>query len=292
MKSTFTSSRFKRQLIVVSIAALLNACAGLEIAGVNVSDTYQSAKTLVSGSKLTPAETKTIGDELGAQLLAIYPPVNNEEQQRYLNRIGGWLQRQGNNHNEQWRFVIVNSEGMNAFSTPSGLIMVTTGLLAVLDSEHEIAAVLAHEIAHVELSHHVQNIERSQKLASVAGLADAVLSGSAGNAGSMLSAGVVDISKDLYGKGMERDDELAADAQAVQLMNKAGYDPYAFVTMLQKIEARYAEQSKLSGFFLTHPKPRDRIDSVAETLDGLHSAAQFSDSNLQQRYTRIFHAGG
>ena len=101
-----------------------------------------------------------------------------------------------------------------------------------------------------------------------------------------LAAGIVDISSDLYGKGMERDDELAADARAAQIMSKAGYDSFAFITMLQKVEARYADQSTLSGFFLTHPQPRERIDAVYGALELLPLKARANEAVLQQRFAQ------
>lgn len=155
------------------------------------------------------------------------------------------------------RVQMVNNPDPNAFALPGGIILVHTGLLAIVDSPDEIAGVLAHEIAHVQKRHGLR------KLMATAGpwLAVQVLTG---NDGGVLSA-LAQSSQILIGQTYSRDQEREADALAWDYLNEANIDPRGLEKFLRKIMTMESSGGVLNIEALSdHPLTRDRVDFLAE----------------------------
>lgn len=160
-----------------------------------------------------------------------------------------------------YRFIPVESSGVNAVGAPGGFVVVTTGLLRAARNEDELAAVLAHEVAHVQLGHPMQPVEAARKQEQLTG----VLLEGAGDVvhaffGKVVSAGtdfVVD-------RGFGKRNELAADALAARILAEAGYDPGALSAFLGRLQGASAR----GGFFSRHPPARDRIAALAGVREG------------------------
>jgi predicted Zn-dependent protease len=174
-----------------------------------------------------------------------------------------------------YRFIPVEAAGANAVGTPGGFIAVTTGLLRAVRSEDELAAVLAHEVAHVQLGHTMQPVEAARKqeqLTNVAleGTSDLVH----GFFGKVVSAGtdfVVD-------RGFGKKNELAADALAARILGEAGYDPAALAAFLSRLDGRSAQ----GGFLSRHPPASERVAALAGVAPGTPAPPA--------RITRLFRA--
>jgi predicted Zn-dependent protease len=158
----------------------------------------------------------------------------------------------------------------------------------MLDSEAQLAGVLAHEIAHVTHKDYL-NAMRSNNLLGAA-LDVGAFVGSAATDGRMSSTErefaqrVVNASKQVYARGLDKSDEYAADKAALDLMTDAGYDPYAFVAVMQKLEARSARDSGMALLLQTHPSPTDRLTEMSTTMDSMRvpSTAQTLEKRFQQ----------
>ena len=219
----------------------------------------RSAQKIGEGLRsIGEAEEIKLGGDLAAMLLGAAPLVDNPAQQQYLNRVGRWLALHSERPGLPWKFGIIDSGDFNAFSTPGGYVLITRGLFEQMRSESELAGVLSHEIAHVERKHHLQALQKSLREQSLTEM-KSYFSVSTGNgladrfAGALLSAG-----KDLYIKGLDRNDEYEADRMGVVIAARSGYSPYGLAGVLQTLTATTDQQ----GYGLhqrTHPLPLDRL---------------------------------
>jgi len=154
-----------------------------------------------------------------------------------------------------YRFIPVESEAVNAVGNPGGFVLVTTGLLRAVRSEDELAAVLAHEVAHVQRGHTMQPVEAARKQ-------EQLTSGALEGTGELVHAffgKVVTLGADfVLDKGFGKKNELAADALAARILGEAGYDPAALPAFLARLEGPSAR----GGFFSRHPPAKERVAAL------------------------------
>jgi predicted Zn-dependent protease len=194
------------------------------------------------------------------------PLLKDEALNAYVAQVGQVLAAVSNRPDlyHGYTFGVIRSSQVNAFAAPGGFILITTGVIAQCRNEDELAAILAHEIAHIELGHPSDALREAKKTAGLAAIAK---SGSSAAGVSVGVPGVADVGKvidglgDLYGKGYDRGLEDKADRRAVVLLARAGYDPNAMVTMLE----RMAGSSK-PELFSSHYKPEKRAESVKAAI--------------------------
>ncbi len=154
-----------------------------------------------------------------------------------------------------YRFLVVEAEQVNAVGMPGGFVAVTTGALRAARSEDELAAIVAHEIAHVQRGHAMSPVERARQQENMtstllAGTDDVV---------HLFFSKVVTLGADfVLDKGCGKANELAADAFAAQILENAGYDPEALSRFLSRLQGRAAE----GGFFSRHPPASERLAAL------------------------------
>ncbi len=203
-----------------------------------------------------------MGKEGDVQVRAQYGVYNDPQMSQYVQAIGQKLVPHTPRRNLPYSFTVLDSPVVNAFSLPGGPVYVTRGIMAVMDSEAELAGVLGHELGHIEARHAVEQV--SQQELFQAGLAI----GSAVSPTFARLAGVTNIGAQLLFLKFSRSDESQADQLGVQYERAAGYDPAAlvsFFTSLEKI-GDMSGQAPLPGFLQTHPLTADRIKAVDAML--------------------------
>lgn len=175
--------------------------------------------------------------------------------QRVLERMARVTGRPAHAHD----IIILNSPTINAFALPNGKVYVTRGLLALARDEAEVAAVLAHEIAHVTLDHARARAELAQKSALVTRVATDVLNDPAASRIAR-SEGRVTLAR------FSRDQELEADRIGVNVIARAGYDPFAAARFLMALDqqARLRSAGVAAGaeFLSTHPSTSERVSAA------------------------------
>ncbi|WP_179958400.1 M48 family metalloprotease [Chitinimonas arctica] len=212
-----------------------------------------------------------MGGELAATLLGASPLVDDAELQRYVNRVGMWLAQQTERPGLPWKFGVIEHPNVNAFATPGGHILITRGLFQRLRSEAELAGVLAHEISHVLQKHQLKAIQKSMGSAVFSDIASQYAENS-GKPRADVLAKVVSGGKELFLRGLDKDDEFEADRMGVVIAARGGYNPYGLVGVLQTL-AEAPSDGAFALMFKTHPAPNDRLDrlgsAMGERLDGL-----------------------
>lgn len=237
---------------------------------------------------ITPEQEYYIGRSIGAVIVSKYKPYPDTEANDYLNLLGQTL-AQASDRPETfggYHFQILDSDEINAFAAPGGLIFVSRGMLRNCRNEDAAAAVLAHEIAHVQLRHGLQAIDKSrltQALTTITAESAKTLGGKElSDLARAFEGSVGDITSALINNGYSRGFEREADAAAVTILSRVGYDPNALVGMLREME----KNLKPGGpdFARTHPSPQSRI----EDIDSLHigTPALYEVSARQGRFRK------
>jgi predicted Zn-dependent protease len=264
------SHAFRTSILAV---ACLVACASASAFDFgNLKDMDRLKKAIDIGGKAVKAkkdipqeEEIRIGDELAAKLLGAAPLVDNTALQQYVNRVGYWLALQSERADLPWRFGVIESDDVNAFSMPGGTVLITRGMYARFRNEGELAGVLAHEIGHVVERHQLRQIQKAAgnewKADLIGAVADEKGNKDAKNIAKALTAGI-----EVFTRGLDKQDEFAADRSGVVLAARAGYNPYGLVGVLQTLGDINAEDSKVALMFQTHPSPLNRQDMLADAM--------------------------
>lgn len=202
--------------------------------------------------------------------------VPDEHLHVYVNRVANAVAVHGKrkdnpgNRGADRRFVVgvLNTKEINAFSTPGGYIFVTRGMLMKLRNEAQLAYVLAHEVAHVDREHGLDLIKAQMGVG--AGLESVASSASSGASDLLDSPEFYDKLAGLFidallKTGFSKKAEFTADADAVAMMKKAGYDPAGAKAVLQMLGAN---EQGAKTIFSTHPPPAKRLEALGDTLSG------------------------
>ena len=198
--------------------------------------------------------------EIERQVKLVEDPTINE----YVNRVGQNLVRNSDSK-VPFTIKVVESDEINAFALPGGFFYVNSGLILAADDESELAAVMAHEIAHVAARHGTENASKAQ-LVNLASIPLIFMGGVAGF-GIRQAAGLLVPMQFLQ---FSRKAESEADYLGVQYLYKTGYDPGAAVSFFEKLQAKEtAKPGSVSKVFSTHPPTGDRIESRKKNIEAV-----------------------
>jgi beta-barrel assembly-enhancing protease len=276
----------KRHLPIIGIAALMllpvMSCETLETAGtlasvvgeqtgyINSSQGESIRKSSAAVSKsleeFTPEQEYYIGRTVGAVVLSKYPAYSNDQANQYINALGQTLAAASDKPDifAGYHFLILDSNDINAFATPGGHVFITRGLIRCCPSEDALAAILAHEIGHIQLRHGMQSIEKARTTQALTVLATegAKTFGSADVAQltDSFSGVISDITNSLINNGYSRTFEYQADAASVKLVRRIGYNPEGLIDVL-KVMDKNLKKGGLD-FAKTHPASKDRITEI------------------------------
>lgn len=213
-------------------------------------------------------QEQQIGYSAAATLLGACKPIINADVQNYVNKIGLWVALHSDRPNLPWHFAVVDSNDIDAFAAPYGYVFITRGLLLHMRSEAELAGVLGHEITHVVLKHHLSALQKAAQMQLVGQAAEAEAQQKGYN--TQVLDSVANATRNLYSKGLDKDDEFDADRAGVVLAARSGYDPYGLLAVLQTLEAVDPSSSQMQLLMATHPAPADRIARLTAAMNAGH----------------------
>lgn len=241
---------------------------GISIDPMQVFKTVKSATEAKQG--FTYAQEYYLGRAIAANILTEYKLYSDPTATRYVTLVGQTVAAHSDMPQTYggYTFFILDSDEVNAFAAPGGIIFITRGMLKTCENEDQLAAVLAHEVSHVQCRHGVELIKdgRWKKFGT-----DAVFLAASGYGGGDIAAAVgvfgdmvKDVSKEIMAKGYGKKLEKQADTDALEILMRIGYEPRESVTLMQNMQEQFVKGGK--DFAKTHPKPKDRIKTIDKVL--------------------------
>lgn len=239
--------------------------AGMLLAGCQTLDMGDS-KFVPSDNPVT-VDTVTRGDRLASLARRQHPKIlqtyggeySDPKLERMLAKVVGRLTLNPDSPSQAYRITILDSPNINAFALPGGYLYVTRGLLALANDSAEVAAVLAHEMAHVTANHGIERQRKEAEADLTTRVVDEVLVGDS-------TARAAAVRGKLRLAQFSRNQELEADAVGIKATGRAGYDPYAAARFLRSMDA-YQSFRNVSGasdasldFLASHPNAPRRIE--------------------------------
>jgi len=254
---------------------------GLSISGSGdaVDEVFGYAKSLKKGAdatrkaleNFTPEQEYYIGRTVGAVVLDKYKPYPNEQVNHYINVVGQTL-AQASDMPETfngYHLLALDSDDINAFATPSGLIFLTRGMLRCCQNEGELAAILAHEVGHVQLKHGINSIEKGRITEALLVIGSETTKTFAESDIASLTEtfedSISDITSTMINNGYSRSFEEDADTSAITILERVGYDPVSLIDMLKVMDTKLKPEGL--DFAKTHPSPSSRIEYLSEIIE-------------------------
>lgn len=278
------------RVLFICFLFLLNSCS-------TEKTRYREGDNKGQIAALTVDEEKKLTQESLTQMQKDYPPAKNQEIQNYLNRIGQKIVNANKLHNNPYTysFTVVDVKDINAFALPAGTIFMTAPIIAMADSEAEIAGVLGHEIGHVTARHTAERMYVAKKEAGKTWIFGGIGAALGGTAGYLLSSKLCD-PKDMACKAKytaygaagggvgglmvqkygfmknSQEDELESDRVGFRYAANAGYDKAKVGDFYRKLQAMEEASKKnqnaamiwLSDAMSSHPNSKERVSQANE----------------------------
>ncbi|MCE9501599.1 MAG: M48 family metalloprotease [Leptospira sp.] len=213
-----------------------------------------------------------VGRVLAARLAKKYGLNQNREFTRYLNTVARKISSQSSRQELVFHVGVLNTEEVNAFACPGGYIFITLGALRMIDSEAELAGVLAHEIGHVTLRHSGEFSQREPVIDVIASL----LSPGGDIVSALAHTALESLMAELFEKGRSKAVEMEADTAGLLIASTLDYDVYAYMRYLKKME-----NAKGNEIFLkTHPSGTERLKNLQQLVTNEKLGGKRLDSEI------------
>jgi hypothetical protein len=275
----------RRKAVAAAVLAAWVACipgsaapaaAGLQLIKipkqVNVGKLKHRAEQL-RDLQMTEDEEIQLGAEVSERVRARYGVAQDPAAHRYVTLVGTLLARKSARPGLHFTFIILDTDGVNAFAAPGGFIHITRGALGLMTSEAELAGVLAHEITHVTEKHTIRAVQKNKVIQITA---DESIKKNA-----EIWNKLVDVTSDLVMAGFGRGEELESDREGLGVANAAGYAPGGLGDFLKRLQARNQQSTGKQGLFASHPEMKERVDALDREIQARKYA---STAVLADRY--------
>ena len=231
----------------------------------------------ISACGVSQQQEVQLGQQESAQIRQQLPLVQDAVINQYVNALGNQIASHTSRADLQWQFYVVNTDVVNAFALPGGIIYVNRGVLERADRMDELAGVMGHEIEHVVRRHSVKQMEQMQG-ANVGVALACTLTNICSN---QAAATAINVGGTAIFAKFSRTDEVQADEGGFHNVMSAGISPSGMLSFFQKLlaEEQQSNNSNVSSWFADHPGTQDRIADIQRML------AQVSASQLRSLTT-------
>jgi predicted Zn-dependent protease len=203
-----------------------------------------------------------LANTFASQLEQEAPPLNDALADNYLDALGRRIAAASKRSDLDYTFKVIDSEEINAFTIGGGRVYVNRGLIEQADNESELAGVIAHEIGHNVGKHTAKNLSKQLLYYGITAVGSELIEQKSEKWAEVFkqAGGVVSFFVTMK---YSRDDERDADYLGVYNLYEIGYDPKGMVTLFEKFRKMQGyEPSRLEVFFMTHPKPSERMENA------------------------------
>jgi predicted Zn-dependent protease len=201
------------------------------------------------------------GKLLSQKILTTYPLYKNDKATLYVNKVGKSVALFAGRPELTYHFAILNTNSVNAFAAPGGYIYITKGALKIMENEAQLAAVLAHEIGHVNNRHIMKQLPPPRETGAASAISSLLVSQGT-IVSSAMNESVAGASNLLFVRGYKIKDEYEADLSAIDYLDAAGYNPASLISFLQAIDSFKKKQSSTQVYH-THPPNNERITRLS-----------------------------
>lgn len=224
--------------------------------------------------QISESEEQQLGAMVSERIRQRYGVVQDADVHRYVALVGTLLAQASARPALPWQFIVLDTDAVNAFAAPGGFVHITRGALALVETEAELAGVLAHEITHIVSKHTVEAIRKNKMVQLGAGqtLADR---------GLFLDQLARASYEMVVENSFDRTDELDADRGGLLMANQVGYAPDGLSAFLARLAERNRGATERRGLFASHPQTQERQEQIQRriTEEGLAATAR-----LPERY--------
>jgi len=229
---------------------------------------------------LTFAEEQEIGGMLAVEVFNKFGgPYHDTKLERYINLIGKNMAEVSDRPDIEYHFALLNTEYPNAFATPGGYVMLSVGLVKMLQNEAQLAGVIGHEISHITRRHALEAIEDNRKLQGIGSIATAA----SGQKMDLLDQLITFSSQLIFENGLAPEKEYEADRDGTEFAYRLGYDPQGLLESLKILGQSHSQ--KESVFSKTHPSFENRYRFLASKIGRYPSNTPYP--LLEQRFKSV-----
>lgn len=252
---------------VVALSVLTCGCAINPATGDEELMFFSPDQDVKLGEKYSPEIERALGGR--------YP---DENLQNYVNDIGQRIARFCHRPDLSYHFCVVRTKQVNAFAVPGGYVFITRGLLEELDTEAQLAAILAHEVSHVVSRDTMVALSRQIGMMALVAAAAAADSHGRAMAGTSFVSSMLTLQ-------YSRNDEKDADMVGLSYMVQAGYDPDGVVEAMKVLQS--LQTVRPVEFFSTHPNPESRITYLEERIERRYGAMSLLKTGREEYDQRV-----
>jgi Zn-dependent protease with chaperone function len=247
-KGKMKSSGHQKLLLLISyiVVYLSTGCAFNPITGQQELMLFPEKQDLEIGKQYAPEIEKELGGK-----------IEDEDLQNYIDSVGQKIARISHKPDWEYHYVALNDKQINAFALPGGYIFITKGMLEKLQSEAQLAAILAHETAHVVAR------DTSNAISNQIGIGLLLAAATSGQSSEAVMT-AAEFSRRIISLRYSRQDEREADIAGLDYMVVAGYNPYGIIETMQMLEDQPKE--RVAEFLSSHPPPENRIAYLSQRI--------------------------
>lgn len=265
-------------LINAGCATVANVTSAVgEAAGVITPEQGQSIRRVGEAAEktfadITPEQEYYIGRSVGATIVNQYKVYDHDEANAYLNLLGQTVARFSDMPEtfRGYHFLILETDEVNAFAAPGGFIFISRGMMRLCETEDDLAAVIAHEVGHIQHKHAVRAIKSSRLTSALTILALESAKNLGGEELAQVTeafeGSITDITGTLMKGGYARGQEREADKAAIEILGRMGYRQQSLVDVLARMDK--VLQTDNRGFGSTHPPASSRIEELTPLIQG------------------------
>ena len=244
--------------ILVAMMAVVSSPAYAQLGGIlNKAQKAQEQKQRFDDLNVTEEEEIKIGADVSLKIRQRFGVVQDPAVHRYVTLMGTLVAQQTERPKLPWTFIVLDTDGVNAFASPGGFVHITRGALALIKNEAELAGVLGHEMTHVAHKHTVNAIKKNK--AVQIGTSETL-----SDRGPFVDRLANKAYEMVLENSFDRGDELDADKESIALALKLGFAPTGLADFLTRLDERNKDQPAQNGLFASHPATQERIDKVRQ----------------------------
>ncbi len=211
----------------------------------------------------------SLGRDLDKQILRKYKVSDDKSMDDRLKAIGERIADASDRQDIEYSFKVVEFDAINAFTIPGGYVYATTALMNAVSNDDELAGVMAHEVGHVAARHSIKRLEASLGYSILSQIAFSFVRPDSTSEVERIRniRKATNTVYRLIELGYSRQDELVADSLALRYTKKAGYDPVAVLTFMEKLLEKEDPGSEWFVFMRSHPHTKDRVEAIKKQLE-------------------------